>query len=84
MHNGFLFLSEKTYNDSNNLKLYYDFKTTQGLTPDEIKEKEDSIKGQMFINPPEWYINTLKEIGFEQISIIDADFCFTSFLAIKK
>ena len=84
LHNGLLFLTEKTYNDDNNLKLYHDFKINQGLTPEEIEAKELSIKNQMFINPPEWYINNLKEIGFEKVSIIDAEFCFTSFLAIKK
>lgn len=42
-------------------------------------EMHDNIK----INPPEWYLTTLKEIGFVNVQIINAEFCFTTFLAIK-
>jgi tRNA (cmo5U34)-methyltransferase len=80
---GLLILTDKTYNDGVSLDMYHDFKKTQGLTDQEIADKHDSVKDIMFIDPPEWYLTTLDSIGFTDVSIIDADFCFTTFL-VKK
>ena len=80
---GSLILTDKTYNDGIDLELYHDFKRTRGVTEVEIMAKAESVKNVMYIDPPEWYLSTLKSIGFEKISIIDADYCFTSFLATK-
>ena len=81
---GILIITDKTYNDGSSLKLYHDFKKTQGLSEKEINDKHSSLKNVMFIDPPTWYLDTLKNIGFSDISIIGAEYCFTSFLAIKK
>ena len=81
---GILIITDKTYNEGAALKLYHDFKKTQGLSEKEINNKHESLKNIMFIDTPEWYLNTLKNIGFLDVFIIGAEFCFTSFLAIKK
>lgn len=81
---GILIITDKTYNDGASIKLYHDFKKTQGLSEKEIKDKHNSLKNVMFIDPPTWYLDTLKKIGFSDISIIGAEYCFTSFLAIKN
>jgi SAM-dependent methyltransferase len=81
---GLLIITDKTYNDGSALTLYHDFKTTQGLSDKEIYDKHASVQSVMFIDPPEWYLGTLKDIGFSDVSIIDAEYCFTTFLAIKK
>ena len=80
---GILIVTDKTYNDGSALTLYHDFKKTQGLSEKEIHDKHASVQNVMFIDPPEWYLGALKDIGFSDISIIDADYCFTTFLAIK-
>lgn len=81
-YGGFLILSEKTYNNGIELDLYHDFKKSQGVSDQKILEKAESLKGIMFIDPPEWYITVLKDIGFK-VTIINASFCFTTFLATK-
>lgn len=81
---GILVITDKTYNDGASLKLYHDFKMTQGLSEEEINDKHNSLKKVMFINHPSWYLDTLSNIGFADVSIIGAEYCFTSFLAVKK
>ena len=80
---GSLILTDKTYNDGIDLELYHDFKRNQGVTEAEIVAKAESVKNVMYIDPPDWYLNTLKSVGFTRVTIIDADYCFTSFLATK-
>jgi tRNA (cmo5U34)-methyltransferase len=84
MPGGFMILSDKTCNSGIDLKLYHNFKRSQGVSEDEITNKAASVKDIMFINEPNWYLEQLKLIGFDQVSIINAAPCFTTFLAIKK
>ena len=81
---GLLILSDKTSTDHLDIELYHDFKKTQGVSHEEILAKATSVKDIMFIDPPGWYLDNLKTIGFDHVSIIDADYCFTSFLAVKQ
>jgi SAM-dependent methyltransferase len=81
---GILIITDKTYNDGASLTLYHDFKKTQGLSEEEIRRKHASLVDVMFIDPPKWYLETLSNLGFINVSIIDAEYCFTSFLAFKK
>ncbi len=80
---GALILSEKTSTDQLPTDFYYDYKRQQGVSEQEILDKANSLIGKMFVENPQWYINILSELSFKQIYIIDADWCFTSFLAIK-
>lgn len=80
---GFVILSDKTKNDGVELELYHNFKRKQGVSEEEIAAKAASLVGVMFINDVEWYFNTLREVGFRDVSIINAAPCFTTFLAFK-
>ena len=80
---GFLILSEKTSRDELPLNFYHQFKRQQGVSDHDINQKANSVKDIMQINQPAWYIDTLHAIGFDTTYIIDADWCFTSFLSIK-
>jgi trans-aconitate methyltransferase len=80
---GFLIVSDKTSNDSPYLQLYHEFKQNQGVSQQEINDKAKSLIGKMFINDQHWYNSALIGAGFRNISIIDADWCFTTFLAWK-
>jgi SAM-dependent methyltransferase len=81
--NGFLILTDKTSLDDLDIHFYHKFKKAQGVTPAEISAKEESVKDIMFINDPEWYYENLRTAGFSEIHLIDASWCFTSFLCIK-
>lgn len=79
---GILILTEKTANSGVELELYHDHKRRQGVTESEIQAKAQSLQNVMFIDSVEWYMQTLKQLGFA-VSIINADYCFTTFLARK-
>jgi tRNA (cmo5U34)-methyltransferase len=81
--NGFLILTDKTCNEGLELELYHDFKREQGVSEQEILIKAASVKNVMFINDPDWYVKTLTDIGFTNITIINKAPCFTTFLAVK-
>jgi len=81
---GYLILSDKTYNQGTFLDLYHDYKRSQGVSDQEVAEKAAAVKDVMFIDDQSWYISTLADLGFCDITIIDADWCFTSFLARRS
>jgi tRNA (cmo5U34)-methyltransferase len=80
---GHLVLSEKTSLDSLPIGFYHDFKSQQGVSYEEIKQKESSLVNVMHINDYNWYLEKLAEVGFRKIWIINAYWCFTTFLAEK-
>lgn len=82
--NSFMILSEKTESTGLALEQYYRYKTNKGVKEKEIKEKEKLLKDVMFIDSIEWYLKNLKSIGFEEVYIANANWCFTTFVAIKK
>lgn len=81
--NGMFILSEKTSLDPTAINHYHRWKLAQGVTPQEIKDKEAAVKDVMFIRDPKWYLDTLTWIGFKNIQIIDANWCFTTFMCYK-
>jgi len=80
---GFVFLSEKTSNSGMSLEQYHIYKSRCGVSDVEIKSKAESLKGVMFPKNIEWYLRTLKNLGFSDVSVVNANWCFTSFVAIK-
>lgn len=80
--NGVLILSEKVSLDPQMIGMYHDWKLSNGVPLDEIKEKEQRLKNSMFINDVSWYQQVLMELGFE-VFIIDAHWCFATFLCKK-
>jgi SAM-dependent methyltransferase len=80
---GALFLSDKTLIDDYTIYQYYKWKNSQGVSWDEIKDKENSLTGQMLLESPEWYFITLKEIGFKKINLLNGSFGFITVIAFK-
>ena len=76
---GCIILSEKTSKDSFLINRYHDFKRNNGVSKNEIVDKQRAVEDTMYINDINWYLSIGKKLGF-QIDIIDADFCFTTFL----
>lgn len=81
---GFLVLTDKTSDQGVELSLYHNFKRLQHVPEAEIEAKAKSVKDIMFINDVQWYFETLKRVGFDEIKIVNAAPCFTTFLAFKK
>lgn len=80
---GVIIISEKTITSETVKKHYYNFKKFQGVTEEEIIDKEQSLKGVMYLESIEWYLYNLKKVGFLDIDIIDASWGFVTILARK-
>ena len=81
--NGIAIISNKTSNDPLFLNFYHKFKSEQGVSDKCIHEKAEQLKGVMFVESVDWYIEQFKSCNFSQIEIIDADWCFTTFFLRK-
>lgn len=80
---GFMILSEKTSLDPICIKKYHEWKSARGVSEQEIEAKAQSVKDIMFIDSANWYLDTLKQLGFGSVEIIDAHWCFSTFLCRK-
>jgi ubiquinone/menaquinone biosynthesis C-methylase UbiE len=80
---GFLILSEKTSLEPTMIEFYHDFKSSAGVSAEEIEAKAASVRDIMYIDSPKWYLETLSNLGFKNTQIIDASWCFTTFFCVK-
>jgi SAM-dependent methyltransferase len=60
---------------------YHDFKRSMGVSESEILRKQESLKGVLETLPLDWYMDTLKQLEFKNIQIIDAAYCFNTLIA---
>jgi tRNA (cmo5U34)-methyltransferase len=79
---GILVVSDKTSKASLPIHFYHEFKRNNGVSDTDIQAKEAAVEDIMFINNPKWYLDQLNG-HFGKVYIIDASWCFTSFLCIK-
>ena len=80
---GILILSDKTLQDPIIEDMYYDFKRSCNVTQEYIDEKKQKLKGYMFPYSVEWYMDTLIEVGFKNVQILNARVGFVTFYATK-
>lgn len=80
---GIFVLTEKISAPAALKDLYHDFKRESGMSENEIREKENAIKGILVPYSIDWYLGVLAGLGFKDISIIDAHFSFVTFYAEK-
>jgi trans-aconitate methyltransferase len=78
-----LILSEKVSTDLVIRKFYHNFKISNGLSKQQIENKERNLVGVMYLLSLKEYILLLNTIGFTTIEIIDGDWGFVT-LMIKK
>jgi SAM-dependent methyltransferase len=75
-----LVLSEKTAQSGHMQDIYYDFKRSKGVSEEYITKKERALVGVMHTMPAEWYLEQLKEIGFQRVEILNARCGFVTYL----
>lgn len=80
---GIVIISEKTSLDPLAISFYHDYKRSNGVSNSDIEQKEIAVKDIMYIDELEWYQNTFKKLGFSNIHIINAHWCFTTFACVK-
>ncbi len=80
---GVCIISDKMQTSPFLVNRYHDFKRSQGVSDAEIEEKARLITGVLVPYPLEWYMQTLRAIGFSNVEVFDADWCFVSILCVK-
>jgi tRNA (cmo5U34)-methyltransferase len=63
---------------------YYDGKLQNGFSPQEILDKERSLRGQMTLWTEAELKAALCESGFREVQLIWANFPFVALLAVKQ
>jgi trans-aconitate methyltransferase len=81
--NGTLILTDKTAQTANIKNLYYSFKQKNGVTDNYILEKEKMLVHSMYIKDFSWYTETLHEIGFASVEVVNAKYGFVTFVCQK-
>lgn len=80
---GVFIISDKTAQTKEIKDLYYNFKRANGITDEYIYEKEKKLQGYMHPYAVEWYMDNLKEIGFNNIQILNSRYGFVTFYCEK-
>jgi len=82
--NGLLILSDKMSHVQELEDMYYDFKRSNGVSEETIQTKKQALLGVLVTKPLQWYLDTLKEIGFEDIEVVNSNMMFHTIYARKK
>jgi SAM-dependent methyltransferase len=80
---GMLIITDKMEHSSYLEKLYHAWKRSNGVTDETISNKKRALLGVLDTKPMMWYMNTLTEIGFTDIDIINTSMMFTTIYARK-
>lgn len=80
---GMLVLTDKVQTTSRVHGHYHEFKRRNGVSDKAIRAKAEAIKGVLVPYPLEWYLHTLRAVGFGDVEIIDAHWCFVTFVCSK-
>ena len=80
---GTLILTDKVSSSAVTHELYYDMKRANGVSEAEIKRKSAQIEGILVTHPLTWYVETLNDLGFKNIEVINANTAFVTFMAVN-
>ena len=81
--NGILILTEKMSVSDVVHDLYHDFKRSKGVSDKEIDRKRQAVENILITKSLQWYFKTLKDVGFKELEIVHADWCFVTLLCKK-
>lgn len=81
---GVFVLTDKTPQSDIVKEMYYDFKRSYGIPDEYIYEKEKKLQGYMNLLPVQWYMDTLREVGFSDIQILNSKYGFVTFYCEKN
>lgn len=81
---GTLIVSEKVTETPLALDMYHQWKLKQGVTEEEVYAKHESLRNVLHVQSNTWWLYTLKDVGFSNIQIINANWCFCTYLCIKE
>ena len=77
--NGICIITEKTLTSDITKELYYNYKRRQGVSDEEILEKEAQLEGVLEVCSIDWYLCMIKSMGYT-VDIINGKYGFITFL----
>lgn len=80
---GYLILSEKVTEDPQLIELYHLWKKGQGVSDQDIALKQQSLAGVLKIKNHRWWLDNLTNAGFNDVQIVNANWCFITYLCKK-
>lgn len=83
MTGGVFVLTDKTHQSTTTKMMYYQWKLDNGVDPEYLLRKEQQLQGYMVTKDVSWYIDTLKQVGFIGVEIINSRYGFTTFYCEK-
>jgi tRNA (cmo5U34)-methyltransferase len=81
---GLFIVTDKMTHTPEQEALYYAFKRANGVSDEVIAGKRQRLEGVLVTEPLTWYLNTLADIGFEDIQVINARWMFVTILARRR
>jgi SAM-dependent methyltransferase len=78
----YFIVSEKISEDPLLIDMYHEWKFAQGVSREAIEIKKQTLDGVMKPQSNSWWLETLNK-RFDHVSVMDADWCFCSYLCIK-
>ncbi|MBY0429403.1 MAG: methyltransferase domain-containing protein [Alphaproteobacteria bacterium] len=81
--NGIFIFTDRMLGSTTSYERYLDFKRKNGVSEADIKAKEAALVGVLEPRPLAWYQTILQKIGFADIEIIDAAWCFNTVMCRK-
>jgi len=82
-YGGFVIISDKMEHSMEVEEMYHNFKRMNGVSEDIIQTKKRSLMGVLTPKPLSWYVDTLREIGFVDIQVINTRYMFSTIYARK-
>jgi len=80
---GTLIISDKMTHTQLQEDLYYDFKRRNGVAEAVIQQKRQALVGVLTSLPLDWYLSTLKRLGFSDVEVVNSRYMFHTIHARK-
>lgn len=80
---GLLIITDKMDHTPELESLYHDFKRCNGVSEEIIQKKKKSLEGVLVTRPLSWYLDTLHDLGFVDLQVINSRYMFTTLYARK-
>jgi trans-aconitate methyltransferase len=80
---GLLILSDKMQYTPLLEQLYWAFKRDQGVSLEEIQDKARAIQGLLTVKSLSWYMDSLADLGFKDIQVVNSRLMFHTVMAVK-
>ena len=80
---GFVIVSDKMDHSMETESMYYDFKRANGVDEQVIQQKKKALIGVLTTRPLQWYLETMHDIGFIDLQVINSKYMFSTIYARK-